>query len=513
MQRPGNGLRYFQLRNREEHRIQSPHHRCSSGVDCRTGIEASWTAAGLVPWKLFERGTVTLEEVRRLGARTGVCPYHLSRAILPHADLWVMDYNYVFGPRTRNVLSEIPGFEPARTLLIIDEAHNLPQRAADAWSTSIDPATAQGILDALFLTGAPGKLLHPWEGVAQTLFRYSGTQAGPLAPEESFHWRSLLEGLDQALDECGLPPGFPDDLSARFFEALAALHLLQHPQLDHLLWTEPSGRMHFSCLDAGPEIAPCLRSQAGVLALSATFPPRSSFRLQCGLEHDEGLWLDGHAPWREGAYSVAIDARVDTRLRARGQHLRRTASTILRFSAAVSSPAVAFFPSYRYAEEVLGHLLQLEPQLRVGLQPRGADLPSLNRFLDEALASAQVLLLVLGGTLAEGIDRLGGHVDGVLVVGPALPEVNCLQEARRQRRRHLGSDLAFRETYLVPGMVKVHQALGRIIRAPGQQARVLLHCRRFADPDFQDLLAPEFASGPVLRSDPAWENWISRPFP
>jgi Rad3-related DNA helicase len=105
---------------------------------------------------------------------------------------------------------------------------------------------------------------------------------------------------------------------------------------------------------------------------------------------------------------------------------------------------------------------------------------------------------VLGSSFAESVDLLGGRISHAMVVGPALPEVNAVQQARIRECR--APDRAFRQVYQIPGMNKVDQALGRLVRAPGHRTSVLLHCQRFADTEYRGLLAPNIAT--AKRSQP-----------
>ena len=114
----------------------------------------------------------------------------------------------------------------------------------------------------------------------------------------------------------------------------------------------------------------------------------------------------------------------------------------------------------------------------------------------------------MGSVFAEGIDHLGGHTDLAIIVGPALPEVNALQKKRMEDRKHLGRDPAFEEVYQIPGMQKINQALGRLVRAPGQTARILFHCKRFAETSYQDLLMEDFQSDHTIRNQDDLENWL-----
>lgn len=219
--------------------------------------------------------------------------------------------------------------------------------------------------------------------------------------------------------------------------------------------------------------------------------------------------MKGTAPWRTGALRVAIDLRVDTRLVCRYQHLDATASTVLSLNQSSSKPVVVFFPSFRYAGKASAKLREISTATRVVLQPRFGSLGEANEFLTTALSGSDVLFLVLGSVFSEGIDSLGGKVDTAMIVGPALPEVNPLQEAKMETLAHMGREEAFRRTYLIPGMRKVNQALGRLVRAPEHRARVLLHCRRFAQSAYRELIDPVCREAPNLRSTEEMRTWLA----
>jgi Rad3-related DNA helicase len=97
-----------------------------------------------------------------------------------------------------------------------------------------------------------------------------------------------------------------------------------------------------------------------------------------------------------------------------------------------------------------------------------------------------------------------------MVVGPALPEVSPVQKARQHLLAGLGAEAAFSRVYQVPGMQKVNQALGRLVRAPGHRARILLHCRRFAEEGYRRLLAPDYRGGARIESDEDLSGWLGQ---
>jgi Rad3-related DNA helicase len=287
-------------------------------------------------------------------------------------------------------------------------------------------------------------------------------------------------------------------------------------------------------LDAAPELPPVERASApdrlGALTKRDTrklyrqlTSGANLLRLEEARDAARATLLRAHTPWRDGSYDIAFDVRVDTTFQHRSQHYTTTASTIAALSdsahrpeasALASTPAVAvFFPSYAYAEVIQRELAQVAPDLRVALQPKLRDLAAQSAWVDEALLLADALFLVLGSSFAESIDALGGRISHAMVVGPALPEVNAVQRARLAEAAHAGQsrDEAFRRVYQIPGMTKVNQALGRLVRAPGQRTRVVLHCRRFLERTYTTLLAPDYRAGATLRNDDELAAWLTTP--
>jgi Rad3-related DNA helicase len=243
--------------------------------------------------------------------------------------------------------------------------------------------------------------------------------------------------------------------------------------------------------------------------MSATLAPIESFRAHCGLTRENSTLAQGHAPWRDEAYQVAIDTRVDTRYKQRDKHYETTARTIAALiNQSPGVPVAVFFASYLYAENIKAYLDALNPAARIQVQPRGVDLAEQESFIDEGLLMADALFLILGSSYAEGVDKLGGRIDIAMVVGPALPEVNAIQNAKMGTYHSTERDAAFKDVYIIPAMRRIHQALGRIVRAPGQHAKVLLHGKRYAEHAYQQKLAPEYHDATTITSDHELGEWL-----
>jgi len=551
----------WQVRNKAEHCVNATFHCVRETCGYLDGAAARWPASGLARFWLDERHARDLEALRSAGRDARICPYEITRAALAFNDLWIGDYNYVFAPRNRGLFGDQPGFDPARTLLIIDEAHNLPARVADAHSHAFTAADAFATREELHRVRAASQLTGAWDHWCHFLH---GLRAGRgLTAADEDDARHLLGEIAARLAGGGVdfatlgPPAAEALWSVpALLEEIGGKH---GGALPRLWWSPRDTELALTCLDAAGAIGATLREYGGVVLASATLSPVDGFAAACGLDlpppepraeaaprpaaperlgalnkrETRRLFrqltsaadllrveesraaaspalLPARAPWRDGAYDVAFDARVDTRFQQRTRHHPTTAATLASLRAAAGGAVAVFLPSYAYAEAIQREAVAVAPHLRVALQPRARDLAAQNAWVEESLRDADALLLVLGSSFTEGIDSLGGRVTHAMAVGPALPEVNAVQEARLTEAISSGltREEAFRRIYQIPGMTKVNQALGRLVRAPGQRARVLLHCRRFLKPEYRELLAPEYQTGRAIADEKELAAWL-----
>ncbi len=579
-------LAFWQVRNKSEHCVNHTFHCVRDGCDYLRDCAERWPGSGLAKFYLDDRQPRDLHTLRAAGRDTRICPYEITRASLAFNDVWIGDFNYVFAPANRGLFFDQPGFDPAETLLVIDEAHNLPSRVAGARSHRATDTDARLLLAELDHLQAPATLVLAMEEWTRLLASLRADDSlDPTTEAEVHDHVAKLANLvsTQPLDYAALGPQHANTLWA--FAALA--DFLDDNRLTRLLWVAREGELEFTCVDAAPAIGETLKAFGGAILMSATLQPYAEFADSCGLEVGRGLRsapLEGgqqpspslqlpggtarppystlHAPtpWRAGAYDVAVDLRVSTTFRERSNYYGTTAETIEALHAASSlqvsgflpddgqdkhragssqqrrtsqvstaTPCLpgdgqdkyrvgssqqrcvaVFFPSYAYAESVLRALENNGSVLRVALQPKLPDLTAQTAWIEENLALSDALFLVLGSSFAEGIDLLGGRVTHAMVVGPALPEVNAVQKKRMDALSGLGRDASFRRVYQIPGLQKVNQALGRLVRAPGQRAKVLLHCRRFAEPSYAALLASDYQMFAEVASESDLREWLER---
>jgi Rad3-related DNA helicase len=498
----GTAVAAWLVRNKAEHCVNDVFQCVREACSYLDGAETRWQGSGLSRFYLLENQARDIASLRSAGKAARICPYEITRAALPFNDVWIGDYNYVFSPESRGLFYERPGFDPARTLLAVDEAHNLASRVADAHSHVFSMGDARAVAEALRDADAPRSHVALWDEWA---FLLGSLTKAPSLPES---WvddaRDIASRISEALtatpiDYAALGP----HASGLLWRVASFTEQLNTVELPRLWWSPSDGLLNVTCLDAATAIGSTLAEFGGVVMATATPGPTERFAEAVGtgpLEH-----LTARTPWRDGAYDVAVDLRVDTSFQQRHSHVDTTASTVaaLHASAGDGAPIAVFFPSFAYAESIADRVAS------AAMQPRRADLAAQNAWIADSLDAGRALFLVLGSGFAEGIDLLGGRVAHAMVVGPALPEVNPVQRAKLASFAALGRDLAFDRVYRIPGMVKVNQALGRLVRAPSQKARVLLHCRRFAEPGYERLLCAEYQDGRRIREDGDFTAWLS----
>lgn len=508
------GLRYVHMRNRGEHSDGCPIAGCDPPRSCREELLERWEQAGGDPFGLFAGCAYGLTQAHAKARRLQVCPYELSRLVLPIADIWIGDYNYVFSPASRGLFLDQPGFSHRRTGLLIDEAHNLPSRVAQAHSFAWDVDAQEHLNGQLQIFGAPETLRRRGESFA--IFLDGLEAADRLTEADAYELRDHVEGLAEFIESTPLPPDLlPPEVVDTLWQYGAWRQILGETGLERLPWSPKEGQLRVDCLDAASVIGAMLGLFGRKVLMSATLSPHGYMAAACGLAAEtEGktgtVRVEAPAPWRQGAYRLAVDTRVDTRWKQRARFHSLTAQTISRLTADSGRPVAVFFSSYRYAEDVAAALGEIDPFLRVAIPERGMDLAGQEAFIRESLRMAHALFLVLGTGFAEGIDLLGGEIERALVVGPALPEVNAVQEARREQLAAAGQSRsdAFYRTYVVPGMIKINQALGRLVRAPGHKAEIILHGKRFAEPGYRELLPEDFGDPARIDTELALEAWL-----
>ena len=299
-----------------------------------------------------------------------------------------------------------------------------------------------------------------------------------------------------------------DDPVLDLFLELSRFHRvlsLGGPELVQLASREANGaaRLRILCLDASRFVGQILDSSAGAVAMSATLQPSEFFRTLLGFDGHRTDELSVPSPFPpENRLVMCID-NVDTTFRGRQGSFDAIAAWISRLAPPARNSLV-LFPSYAFLRAVHERLPPVAHRV-IAQEPGASD--ARQRELLAALGSghAHLLLAVLGGIYAEGVDYPGRMLSQVVVVSPGLPQYNFDRELLKSYYQEMYGH-GFGYAYLVPGLTRVVQAAGRLLRSPTDRGVIALVCRRFQDPRYARLLPEDWTLGDpttLLLADPA----------
>jgi len=438
-----------------------------------------------------------------------VCPFEVSLQLLSDCTAIICDYNYVFDPAIALFAggdrSEIDG-----SYLIIDEAHNLVDRAREYFSPRLSRQaigearrTIEGYRQRVCrdldeLLGELEQYLHHL--VAQALGRRHGVAPSTFDADKLAGFRLALDALVSPyfLFKRSVDLWLAEDPVLGVLLSLARLTELVEdggPEFVHLAERTDTGEadevLRIFCLDAARFTGRIIQRCASCIAMSATLEPFDFYRDLLGFDPDRTDTLSLPSPFPPENRLILVVDEVDTSFRKRAGSYGRIAELVAEL-APPGHNALALFPSYAFLREVAARLVS--PGHRVEIQ-RGEDSNRLRQEVLERLRQSQepVLLLgVLGGVFAEGVDYPGDMLSQVIVVSPGLPQVGPERELLKRyfEERY---ERGFEYAYLVPGMTRVVQAAGRLIRSEHDRGAIVLICQRFTREPYASLLPREWA--------------------
>ncbi|MEZ5568285.1 MAG: helicase C-terminal domain-containing protein, partial [Halioglobus sp.] len=279
-----------------------------------------------------------------------------------------------------------------------------------------------------------------------------------------------------------------------FFDVLQCLRVVEEWGPEYRLQLTRSEQpqslvVHFNCLDPARLLALRQAKAHAVTAFSATLSPLAWMRGRIGLA-DDAVCTRAVSPFAARQLQVHLATHIDTRFTARERTLSQLASLLGDWLATNPGNCIIYFPSYRYLSDCHALLEQQSHAHRLWVQQREADEGQRQALLEQLAASRDTAALcILGGVFGEGIDLPGEQLRSVVVVGVGMPQVNReTRELQAWYQRTTGA--GFEHAFLFPGMQKVDQALGRVVRRMEDSGSALLIDARYARPEYRDLLPP-----------------------
>lgn len=465
------------------------------------GFENRWMKSGILE-KAFAAGVVDGGHVQKWARSQNLCPFEVSMALAQYASVIIADYNYVFDPSV--TLRSIIDDSERPCLLIVDEAHNLPARGVDYYSpllvlrdleavaslaamaspdiyreaaALLDDVCHRLRLELNALAVERGEAPHyaappdqPFflriqELLEPLLYGYfvylatGGTRPGNLQPVREKGRKRLQDPLLTAL------------LAVRDFCYCSALD----PELFATLWYR-DGRVRMLCLDPAPLLKERHDLFNGRVFMSATLTPFDFYGRMLGIAPEASQTLELPSPFPSHNRLFLTVTTVDTTFKRRAEEAQSIADILDKTIRLRAGNYLAFFPSFAYRDTVVKHLPQDEYTILI----QEPAMPT-EKILDELLKNRKgtvLLCAVQGGVFSEGVDYPGHLAIGAFIIGPGLPQVSPEQElVKIYFDQHLKA--GFEYAYVNPGMNRVVQSGGRVIRSETDCGFVMLLCRRF----------------------------------
>ncbi|WP_104205174.1 ATP-dependent DNA helicase [Billgrantia saliphila] len=443
------------------------------------------------------RGWLDREALREVALEHDICPYYLGQELARWSDVCVGDVNHYFDSSALlHGLAQANGW---RLALLVDEAHNLVDRARGMYSAELDQRAFSRLHRSAPapLVKPMGRLVRQWQGLVR-----EQRESGAAKAESSDYGvlaalpQRLVAALNQAAvaitDYLAEHPGGADAaLQERLFEALAFIRLAETFGDHSLCDLSQPGRgqavLGLRNLVPADFLAPRFAQAHSTVLFSATLSPPRYYRDLLGLPSD-CVWQTVTTPFRAEQLEVRIPGGISTRLRDREASLDPIVAELADQYRRQPGPYLAFFSSFAYLERVLARLAERQPDVPTWAQTRGMSEAERDAFLARFRPGGRGIgFAVLGGAFGEGVDLPGDRLIGAFIATLGLPPFDPFNEALKARlETRFGCGDAY--AYRIPGLIKVVQAAGRVIRDPQDRGTLVLLDDRFRRPDVRRLL-------------------------
>lgn len=465
------------------------------------------------------------ESVSHIAEKHRVCPFEMALDLTLWADLVLCDYNYVFDPRVslKRFFDVDPG---ASYVFLVDEAHHLVDRAREMFSASLQKTAVMDLKK---------RLKKPAPTVSRAMDKIN-TQLVALKKEAEDRRYTTYEHMPEPLlaslrrfeeatqkflaksEKSGIDPELKDELLDFYFEVLGFLRISELYGPDFITYTESFKnelQIKLFCLHPKRLLNDALSKGKAAVLFSATLHPLPYFRDVSGGSRED-LCLRLPSPFEQSHLGLYVYSALSTRYKDRHQTTAGLAE-LIHTVAAAGRPGhyLVFFPSYEYLRLVLSDFQTLLQELSAGTDPdtaltvdvqqqsmNDAEREAFIKSFDVLPRQSRVVFAVLGGLFSEGIDLTGDRLSGVIVVGVGLPQLHYENDLLRDFYEvNTGDGYGF--AYQFPGMNKVLQAAGRVIRTESDRGVVLLVDDRFTHSRYRKLFPPEWSHAVTLHSPEA----------
>lgn len=447
----------------------------------------------------FQMDGLNRDAIETVARRHQVCPFELTLEMIQWADCVIGDYNYAFDPRV--TLQRLFQEESGAKAILIDEAHNLVDRSRDMFSAELDKQT---LLSFRRVVKNELPQLYQALGSINTLLvaerRRTREAGGSLVsmhpPGELVDRLQAFARLAENWLTKNIRTPFREDLLQLYFDCMRFIRVAETFDERYATiyqCTDEDLRIRQFCIDPSVQLETAWQQCKAAVLFSATLTPAGYFQNLLGCRPDTAR-LDLISPFPADNLAVLRACRISTFFQERKYSCGAVSRMIGAFVARNKGNYLVFFPSYAYLQMVLEQFETAFGHLEILAQtPEMVESDRID-FLDRFKAGKNESLVgfaVMGGVFGEGIDLKGDRLTGAVIVGVGLPGICPERELiRSYYDEHDGRGFAY--AYQYPGINRVLQAAGRVIRSEHDRGAVLLIDQRYARSFYASLLPPHW---------------------
>ncbi|MFC1976366.1 ATP-dependent DNA helicase, partial [Chloroflexota bacterium] len=443
-----------------------------------------------------------------LARRYEICPFEFSLDLALWVDCIICDYNYAFDPRV--YLRRFFDYSSESYAFLIDEAHNLPDRARSMFSAELDKQTVLALRrtlkphlpDLAKTLSEINQVLLDKRKLCQTDNRQALVEQE--RPDDLI--KAVWEFSQKAEDWLALnrPTEFRQELIEFYFQCFAYLRTAEYFDTFYVSYFERKGQADMKaklfCLDPAPLLTAALERSQSTIFFSATLMPMDYFeQILTGTSTHPKLMLP--SPFPPENVSLLIHNRISTKYVNRAGSYEAIASAIETICAAQQGNYLIYFPSYAYLAAVVELVRERIPERQLLVQDRGMTEEAREMFLAQFSAENEESLIgfaVMGGIFGEGIDLVGERLIGAVVIGVGLPQLGLERDLIKNyfdRQNNRG----FAYAYQYPGLNRVLQATGRVIRTEKDRGVIVLIDERFTQSRYRRLFPPQWRGFQIVQ--------------
>ncbi len=454
-----------------------------------------------------EHNRYNQETVSKIAEEYEVCPFELQLDLSLLSDVITCDYNYFFDPLVKLERYFSEEVDSSKYVILIDEAHNLNTRTRDMFSETISLKEVNKAYDDL--AGSPfkkvrnslknlmkrlkvleneGKDFKVYEKIDETVDKYLNRFDESTKNKEK-------EELERSMPF----PKSVKDLSRKVYRFLFLMSNYSQNSTLYTFLDHGDFKLEFQCLDPSPYLISDFNKVKGVTLFSATLSP-IDYYMESLLNDTSYPFLSLPSPFPRENFHLMVASNISIRYKNREKTYEKVASYLEAFVQGKVGNYFIYFPSYEYLEKIQGMLNFNDAD--VYIQNREMDDIDKEKFLKhfkKEPSKTTIGLLIIGGSFSEGIDLPDDRLIGVAVVGVGLAQISKDIDLIKEYYDNKNGE-GFKYAYINPGMNKIMQAVGRLIRSEKDVGSALLIDERYSNSDYKPLFSKNWSHYEIVNS-------------